>query len=48
MMRGDPYRMVSYVAILMLICVISCLVAKYIVKSGIDDGEVPVDTSTRI
>lgn len=48
MMREHPYRTVSYVAILMLICVVSFLVAKYIVKSGIDDEEVPIDTSTRI
>ena len=48
MKQEHPYRIVSYVAILMLVCVISFLVAKYIVKSGIDNDEVPIDTSTRI
>lgn len=40
--------MVSYIAILMIICVMSFLIAKYIIRSNIQGEEIPIDTSTRI
>ena len=39
-------KIISYVGILALICIISFLVAKYIVNIGI--GEKPIDTSERV
>lgn len=44
----SKYKLVSYVALLLLICVCSFLVAKYIVRAGIDNEQIPVDTSTRL
>jgi len=44
----SKWKMVSYVSILMLICIISFLIAKYIVRSDIWGEEIPIDTSTRI
>lgn len=42
------YRMISYISLLFLICLGSFLVAKYIVRVGIEKKEIPVDTSVRI
>jgi len=39
-------KIISYIGILGLICIISFLIAKYIVNIGID--EKPIDTSQRI
>lgn len=48
-MRGkNIYKLVNYISLLLLICVCSFLVAKYIVRGGIDREQIPVDTSTRI
>ena len=41
-------RMVSYIAILGIICIISFLIAKYIVRLNISNNEIPIDTSTRL
>lgn len=42
------YKMISYISLLLIICVCSFLVAKYIVREGIDNSKIPVDTSERI
>jgi len=42
------WKIVSYVSIMLLICVFAFLVAKYVVRSNIPQNEVPIDTSTRI
>ena len=42
------WKLIGYFGILILICVISFLIAKYVVRSGIDEGEIPIDTSERI
>lgn len=41
-------RMLSYMAILGIICIVSFLIAKYIVRMNININEVPIDTSTRL
>lgn len=41
-------RMVSYIAILLLICICSFLTAKYFIRRGINEEEIPIDTSERI
>lgn len=41
-------RIVSYVCLLMIICILAFLVAKYVVRSDIEDDEIPIDTSTRM
>ena len=40
--------MISYISILIIICIYTFLIAKYVVRSNIDNDEVPIDTSTRI
>jgi len=39
-------KIISYIGILGLICIISFLIAKYIVNIGVDER--PIDTSERI
>ena len=41
-------KIISYFCILALICVLSFLIAKYIVRSGIDNNQIPIDTSERL
>lgn len=41
-------KMVAYCGILAIICVLSFLVAKYIVRSNIEGEEIPIDTSERL
>lgn len=41
-------KMISYISILIIICICTFLIAKYVVRSNIDNDEVPIDTSTRI
>lgn len=47
-MNVSRWKMVSYMAILMIICVLTFLVAKYIIRSNIQGEEIPIDTSTRM
>jgi len=47
-MKTSKWKMVSYMAILMAICVCSFLIAKYMVRSSIVGEDTPIDTSTRI
>ena len=47
-METSKWKMVSYIAILMIICICTFLVAKYVVRSSISGEDVPIDTSTRI
>ena len=46
--RNNKWRIVSYVAILMIVCVCTFLFAKYIVRKSIGNEKTPIDTSTRI
>ena len=41
-------KMVGYFGILAIICVLTFLVAKYIVRSAIDGESIPIDTSERL
>jgi len=47
-MKTSKWKMVSYVSLLLIICICSFLVAKFIVRSGIHNGDIPVDTSVRL
>ena len=47
-MEMSKGRTVSYIAILIIICISAFLVAKYMVRKDIGNGEIPVDTSTRL
>ena len=42
------FRNVIYYGMLALICVMSFLIAKYIVRSRIDNEKIPIDTSERL
>lgn len=46
--RISNYKIISYISLLLLICVCSFLIAKYIVRDSIKGEEIPIDTSTRI
>ena len=41
-------KIISYAAILMIICICAFLVAKFLVRARIDNDEIPIDTSTRM
>lgn len=41
-------RKIAYFGILAIICILSFLVAKYIVRSNIDGEKSPIDTSERL
>lgn len=41
-------RQVSYYCLLAIICIITFLFAKYIVRNNINGEEVPIDTSDRL
>ena len=47
-MKSVNWKLVSYMAILMIVCVCAFLVAKYIVRNSVAGEEPPIDTSTRI
>ena len=47
-MEISKWKMVSYISILLIICICSFLVAKFLVRSGIHNGDIPVDTSVRL
>ena len=47
-MEMSKGKMVSYYSILLIICICTFLTAKYIVRSKIDQRQIPIDTSTRI
>lgn len=47
-MKISMEKMVSYISILMIICICAFLTAKYLVRSNIDNNEIPIDTSTRM
>ena len=44
----SKYRLMSYFSLLMIICLLAFLTAKYIVRSAIYGEQIPVDTSTRM
>ena len=41
-------KLISYIGILLLICIVSFLIAKYIVRRDIQNDQIPIDTSTRL
>ena len=41
-------RTIGYFGILTIICILSFLIAKYIIRDNIGDEKSPVDTSERI
>lgn len=45
-MNINKDKMISYIAILGIICVCAFLIAKYMVRKDINNNEVPIDTST--
>ena len=47
-MNISKEKIISYAAILMIICICAFLVAKFMVRARIDNNEIPVDTSTRM
>ena len=47
-MKISVERTISYISILMIICICAFLTAKYIVRSRIDTNEIPIDTSVRM
>ena len=42
------YRVIGYFGILAIICIMSFLIAKYILRSNIGWEETPIDTSERL
>lgn len=48
MQNKDIGKMIGYFGILSIICILSFLVAKYIVRSDIDGENIPIDTSERL
>ena len=47
-MKKEYLKIMAYIALLGVICVISFLIAKYIVRSSIKKDEIPIDTSVRL
>ena len=47
-MEMSKEKMISYYSILLIICISTFLTAKYIIRSKIDQSQIPIDTSTRI
>jgi len=41
-------KMIAYFGILAIICILSFLVAKYIVRDAINGEDTPIDTSERL
>ena len=41
-------KKIAYFGVLSIICILSFLVAKYVIRSDIDNEEIPVDTSERL
>ena len=48
MEKASIGKLVGYFGILAIICVVSFLIAKYIVRNNIDWEETPIDTSERL
>ena len=42
------WKLIGYFGILALICVISFLIAKYVVRNDIGEDEMPINTSERL
>lgn len=41
-------KIISYYALLAMVCVLSFLTAKYIIENNINGEESPIDTSTKL
>ena len=48
MKKDDIIKIITYSAFLGVICIVSFLAAKYVIRSGIKKNEIPVDTSVRL
>ena len=44
----SKWKLVSYISLLMIICICAFLTAKYLVRDAIYGEESPIDTSTRM
>jgi len=47
-MKLSKEKLISYISILLIICICSFLIAKYIVRMNIDRNDIPIDTSVRM
>lgn len=47
-MKDNIGKVIAYTSILIIICICTFLIAKYIVRNNINNNEIPVDTSTRM
>ena len=47
-MEISKSRMVSYISLLMILCIVSFLFAKYMVRANIRQNDIPIDTSVRL
>lgn len=47
-MEMSKGKLVSYISILLIICIVTFLGAKYVIKKDIGTGKSPIDTSTRL
>ena len=41
-------KVIGYFGILVIICILAFLIAKYVVRSNIEGEETPIDTSERL
>ena len=48
MNNGEIGKTIGYFGILAIICILSFLIAKYIIRDNIGDEKSPVDTSERL
>lgn len=44
----SKWKLTIYICILVIVCIVTFLIAKYIVRSNISNNEIPVDTSERL
>ncbi len=44
----SKWKMISYISILLLICICSFLTAKFFIRKDIKQEEIPIDTSERL
>lgn len=48
MIKLQHGKIISYVSMLLILCICSFLIAKYIIWENIDKNDRPIDTSTKI
>ena len=47
-MEISKWKLVSYISLLLILCIVAFLTAKYVVRRGIRSEDIPVDTSVRL